>query len=269
LVGPAGSGKSESVIHLSRKLQALLFQIGLNPQSNKYELLGQRDIVAQDGVPITQWTDACFVMAVRAAWAEYKLAASEGRKARWVIFLMDEYNLSKAGATGFLNSFCDGARQITLETGECIERPPNFRIIITMNDGYSGTSTPNEAFAKSRMRVIEFDYPDPRTEENILMALYENLPKVIATTITTMGNVVRKSRDKGDIPFDFCLRTAGQIVECWADKLNVHGAPDVFPTLLGAFEEVVLPKIGNKTTWGSQRSAILQAAKTAGSSTFR
>lgn len=137
LMGPAGSGKTLAVQKLATLQGRRLAIITADGGLRKRDLVGQRELI----------NGQTFFKA-----SQFATAARDGD---WA--LIDEANMAEASAMGFLNGMLDrpGTEGSTfLLDGRAIPVHPDFRLFITRNPGYRGTSPMNEAL-RDRFWSIE------------------------------------------------------------------------------------------------------------------
>lgn len=229
LVGPAATGKTTAVRQLAEECGATLYV------QQAYRTLQVEDIRGTRGLKdgSTQF---------EAGTLTKSLLDDHG----W--YFIDEANMADAGILSLLNNLLDGAGEITIpETGEIVVRQNSWRFFAACNAGYHGAQEFNQALV-SRCVLIECEEFPPSVESEILR---RSLPLLgdDADQIALVAMAVREARANGDHNFDMCLRTCRQL----AEEFLFSG------DLREAFRLVVLPKIGDPLTFGSEREGLAKA----------
>jgi MoxR-like ATPase len=163
-------------------------------------------------------------------------------------YFLDEINMADAGILSLLNNLLDGAGEITIpETGEKVVRKASWRFFAACNAGYHGTQELNQALV-SRCVLVECEEFPPGVESEILRRNFPALAQR-ADDIALVAMAVREARANGVHEFDMCLRTCFQL----AEEFLASG------DLREAFRLTVLPKIGDRLTFGPVRDGLERA----------
>ncbi len=149
LKGPTGSGKTRFIEHMAWKLQRPLISVACNEDMTASDLVG-RYLLDKDG---TRWQDGPLTMAARMG----------------AICYLDEIVEARQDTTVVIHPLTDHRRVLPLEKkGELVEAHPDFQIVISYNPGYQNLMKDLKQSTKQRFGALDFDYPDPETETEIL-----------------------------------------------------------------------------------------------------
>lgn len=159
--GPASCGKNIASITLSAILMQPYVEISVNEGSDKDDFLGS-DIIENEKIGDNIVNKIVFR-------EEPLVKAIENG----YLCILDEFNLASPGFLPLLNSLTDTRKVINIPRYKRLEAHKNFRLILTSNEGYAGTSLQNSAFL-SRFNRFDFYYP-----EDIVKLLSSNFSKKI------------------------------------------------------------------------------------------
>ncbi|WP_322522174.1 CbbQ/NirQ/NorQ/GpvN family protein [Guyparkeria halophila] len=149
LKGPTGSGKTRFVEYMAWKLQRPLISVACNEDMTASDLVG-RYLLDKDG---TRWQDGPLTTAARMG----------------AICYLDEIVEARQDTTVVIHPLTDHRRVLPLEKkGELVEAHPDFQIVISYNPGYQNLMKDLKQSTKQRFGALDFDYPDPETETEIL-----------------------------------------------------------------------------------------------------
>jgi MoxR-like ATPase len=157
LEGHTGVGKTTLLAEIAHDHGRKLIRVNLNGQTGKEDFVGQWLVRSGEHGSETFFAYGTLVEAMRAG--------------HWLV--CDEINAALPEILFVLQSLLDDDRQIRLteKDGEVIRAHPDFRFFSSMNpsDEYAGTKELNGSL-KSRFGTwIQFDYPEPAIEQEILM----------------------------------------------------------------------------------------------------
>ena len=175
LIGPAGSGKNMLVEVVAELLGRQVYSIATYEDLNEEHLFGSF-VPTGDGK--FEWKDGVGTKAVK-----------EG-----AILLIDEINARPAIFS--LHALLDHRREIYIPVlGETIKAHPDFRVIATMNEGYTGTFQLNEAL-RSRFYEVRIPYS---TEIDKALLSDSGLPEKAINKYIKFIEGLRKSYKEGVI----------------------------------------------------------------------
>ncbi|MCL7743525.1 CbbQ/NirQ/NorQ/GpvN family protein [Guyparkeria hydrothermalis] len=150
LKGPTGSGKTRFIEYMAWKLQRPLISVACNEDMTASDLVG-RYLLDKDG---TRWQDGPLTTAARMG----------------AICYLDEVVEARQDTTVVIHPLTDHRRVLPLEKkGELVEAHPDFQIVISYNPGYQNLMKDLKQSTKQRFGALDFDYPDPDTETEILV----------------------------------------------------------------------------------------------------
>lgn len=149
LKGPTGCGKTRFVSHMAAKLGRPLFTVSCHDDLTAADLTGR--YLLQGGE--TRWVDGPLTQAVR-----------EGG-----ICYLDEVVEARKDVTVVLHPLTDDRRLLPLErTGELLEAPDNFMLVVSYNPGYQHILKALKPSTRQRFVAKSFDFPPPQLECQIV-----------------------------------------------------------------------------------------------------
>lgn len=149
LKGPTGCGKTRFVHHMAARLGRPLYTVACHDDLTAADLTGR--YLLQGGE--TRWVDGPLTRAVR-----------EGG-----ICYLDEVVEARKDVTVVLHPLTDDRRQLPLErTGELLEAPPSFMLVVSYNPGYQHILKSLKPSTRQRFIAHAFDFPPPETETAIV-----------------------------------------------------------------------------------------------------
>ena len=149
LKGPTGCGKTRFVAHMAARLGRPLYTVACHDDLTAADLTGRYLLRGGD----TVWTDGPLTRAVR-----------EG-----AICYLDEVVEARKDVTVVLHPLTDDRRVLPLErTGELLEAPPGFMLVVSYNPGYQNVLKGLEPSPRQRFLALEFGFPPPEAEAAIV-----------------------------------------------------------------------------------------------------
>ncbi|RLQ23836.1 AAA family ATPase [Seongchinamella sediminis] len=149
LKGPTGCGKTRFVSHMAAKLGRPLYTVSCHDDLTASDLTGR--YLLQGGE--TRWVDGPLTQAVR-----------EGG-----ICYLDEVVEARKDVTVVLHPLTDDRRLLPLErTGELLEAPPEFMLVVSYNPGYQHILKSLKPSTRQRFVARSFDFPPPDVERDIV-----------------------------------------------------------------------------------------------------
>ena len=154
-LGPSGSGKSASARDLAERAGLAFTKVDAPSMTDPEAWFGTREIISQDGVPVTVYHESEFVRALR----------SPG------LLLIDEFNRVTDAVRQILLPAFDDSRAVTNPiTGETVVRHPECFVVMTGNVGLAFTGTyAVDPSLMTRALVSLFDYLAPEQETALVM----------------------------------------------------------------------------------------------------
>ena len=148
--GPTGCGKTRFIRHMAAKLNRPLYTIACHDDLTAADLVGRHLI----GEGSTYWVDGPLTRAVR-----------EGG-----ICYLDEVVEARKDTTVVLHPLSDDRRILPIErTGETLEAPPEFMLVVSYNPGYQNLLKGMKPSTRQRFVSMRFSYPAAEHEQTILL----------------------------------------------------------------------------------------------------
>ena len=149
LKGPTGCGKTRFVAHMAARLGLSLGTVACHDDLTAADLTGR--YLLQGGE--TVWIDGPLTRAVRNGGICY----------------LDEVVEARKDVTVVLHPLTDDRRILPLDrTGELLQAPPNFMLVVSYNPGYQSILKTLKPSTRQRFLALEFDFPPPDQEAVIV-----------------------------------------------------------------------------------------------------
>ncbi len=149
LKGPTGCGKTRFVSHMAARLGLTLATVSCHDDLTAADLTGR--YLLQGGE--TVWVDGPLTRAVRNGGVCY----------------LDEVVEARKDVTVVLHPLTDDRRILPLDrTGELLEAPPDFMLVVSYNPGYQNILKTLKPSTRQRFLALEFDFPPPEQEAVIV-----------------------------------------------------------------------------------------------------
>ncbi len=231
LKGPTGCGKTRFVAHMAARLGRPLYTVSCHDDLTAADLTGRYLLKGGE----TVWTDGPLTRAVR-----------EGG-----ICYLDEVVEARKDVTVVLHPLTDDRRILPLErTGEVIEAPEGFMLVVSYNPGYQNILKSLKPSTRQRFVAMEFDFPPMEAEVRIVAAesgLAEERVKPLVTLAHRLRQMKGQDLEEGvstrllvycasllgsGIPLAAAVRAA--IVEPLSDEPDVkQGLMEAVSAILG------------------------------------
>lgn len=177
LKGPTGCGKTRFVEYIAWKLNKPLISVSCHEDMTASDLVG-RYLLDAEG---TVWHDGPLTLAVRYG----------------AICYLDEIVEARQDTSVVIHSLTDNRRILSLEKkNEVIKAHPDFQIIISYNPGYQNILKDLKESTKQRFGAIDFNYPEPEIEANIIMH-ESGVDKEIAQKLVKISDRSRNLKGQG------------------------------------------------------------------------
>ena len=148
--GPTGCGKTRFVSHMAARLGLPLHTVACHDDLTAADLVG-RHLISDQG---TYWCDGPLTRAVR-----------EGG-----ICYLDEVVEARKDTTVVLHPLADDRRILPIDrTGEILEAPPGFMLVVSYNPGYQNLLKGLKPSTRQRFVSTRFDFPTAEREQSILI----------------------------------------------------------------------------------------------------
>src|SRR3989440_7199426 len=149
LKGPTGCGKTRFVEHMSWRLERMLMTVACHEDLTASDLVGKYTLRGDE----TVWQDGPLTIAVKSGGIAY----------------LDEIVEARKDTTVVIHPLTDDRRILPLEKkGEILRAPDEFQLVISYNPGYQSVLKDLKHSTKQRFVALDFDYPPPDREEEIL-----------------------------------------------------------------------------------------------------
>lgn len=179
LKGPTGCGKTRFVERMSQELSLQLIQVSCNEDTSAADLLGR--FLLKGGETI--WCDGPVTRAVRGG----------------ALLYLDEIAEAREDVVVLLHSLTDHRRELFLDRlNESLEAQDGFQLVVSFNPGYQSQFKKLKPSTRQRMLTLEFRYPPPDVEKEILMQVSGANEKVCERLIS-LGSKIRKMNEL-DLP---------------------------------------------------------------------
>lgn len=174
--GPTGCGKTRFVSHMAARLGLPLHTVACHDDLTAADLVGRHLI----GDGATYWSDGPLTRAVR-----------EGG-----ICYLDEVVEARKDTTVVLHPLADDRRVLPIDrTGELIEAPPSFMLIVSYNPGYQNLMKGLKPSTRQRFVSLRFDFPSAAREEAILIG-ETGVDADTAKRLVAIGKSLRALKDR-------------------------------------------------------------------------
>jgi len=171
LKGPTGCGKTRFVAHMTARLGRPLHTVPCHDDLTAADLTGRYLLRGGD----TVWVDGPLTRAVRDGGVCY----------------LDEVVEARKDVTVVLHPLTDHRRILPLErTGETLVAPPEFMLIVSYNPGYQNVLKSLKPSTRQRFVAIEFDFPPPAAEIQVIVA-ETGLPRERCAPLVTLAGRLR------------------------------------------------------------------------------
>ena len=149
LKGPTGCGKTRFVEYMSWRLERTLITVACHEDLTASDLVGKYTLRGDE----TIWQDGPLTIAVKSGGIVY----------------LDEVVEARKDTTVVIHPLTDDRRILPLEKkGEIVAAPDEFQLVISYNPGYQSVLKDLKHSTKQRFVALDFDYPPPDLEEEIL-----------------------------------------------------------------------------------------------------
>lgn len=177
LKGPTGTGKSRFVEYMAHELDKKLITVSCHEETSSTDLIGRYIIKGGE----TAWVDGPLAVAVK-----------EGS-----IVYLDEIAEARPDIIVAIHSLTDHRRELYIDKlGQTIKAHPDFLLVASFNPGYQRGFKELKPSTRQRFVALSFQYPDEKTESEILVRETTVQPDV-ARKLTAIGNKIRNLKELG------------------------------------------------------------------------
>jgi nitric oxide reductase NorQ protein len=194
LKGPTGCGKTRFVEHMAWRLRRPWVTVACHDDLSASDLIGRYLVRASE----TVWQDGPLTRAVRAGALCY----------------LDEIVEARQDTVVVIHPLTDDRRVLPIDkTGELIEAPPGFQLIVSYNPGYQHVLKDLKISTRQRFVALEFDFPPPELETRIV-AREGGVDRARATELVMLAGRLRQLRDRGlaEVPSTRLLVAAARLI---------------------------------------------------------
>ncbi len=168
LKGPTGCGKTRFIEYMAWYLKAPLITVACHEDMTASDLVGRFLLDAQG----TVWHDGPLTIAVR----------------HGAICYLDEIVEARQDTTVVIHPLTDDRRVLPLEKkSELVRADPDFQLVISYNPGYQSVLKDLKESTKQRFGAIDFSYPLPEIEAEIVAHEAGIAPKVADRLVQIAG----------------------------------------------------------------------------------
>lgn len=177
LKGPTGCGKTRFVEHMAWRLGRPLVTVACNEDTTASDLIG-RFLLDANG---TVWQDGPLAVAARAG----------------AICYLDEIVEARQDTVVAIHPLTDARRSLPIDRrNELLRAHPDFQLVISYNPGYQRMLKDLKPSTKQRFVAIDFHYPAPEVEVDIVM--HEGgVPHGVAAQLVGIGGKMRNLKGHG------------------------------------------------------------------------
>ncbi len=173
--GPTGCGKTRFITHMAARLDIPLNTVACHDDLTAADLVGRHLI----GDGETYWSDGPLTRSVRHGGICY----------------LDEVIEARKDTTVVLHPLSDDRRILPLDrTGEVLEAPDNFMLVVSYNPGYQNFMKGMKPSTRQRFISIRFDFPTPELERQIL-SNESGADEDVVKRLVSLGGALRALKD--------------------------------------------------------------------------
>jgi len=177
LKGPTGCGKTRFVEHMAWMLKKPLVTVSCHEDMTASDLVGRYLLDAVG----TKWHDGPLTLATRYG----------------AICYLDEIVEARQDTTVVIHSLTDDRRILPLEKkNEVVSAHPDFQLVISYNPGYQSVLKDLKESTKQRFGVIDFNFPAPDIEAEIV-AHESGVDVKVAITLVRIAERSRNLKGHG------------------------------------------------------------------------
>lgn len=177
LKGPTGCGKTRFVEYMAWRMGRPLVTVACHEDLSATDLVGRFLLEGEE----TVWHDGPLTTAVRNGAICYLDEVVEARKDTVVI----------------IHPLTDDRRRLPIEKrGTIIEAPPEFMLVVSYNPGYQSILKDLKQSTRQRFVSMEFDYPSPEQETEIVER-EGGIDRNVAADLVAIGQKIRNLRGHG------------------------------------------------------------------------
>ena len=201
--GPTGCGKTRFVEHMAAKLGRPLITVSCHDDLSASDLVG-RFLIGQGN---TVWSDGPLARAVRSG----------------AICYLDEVVEARKDTTVVLHPLADDRRILPIErTGEQLQAPPEFMLVISYNPGYQNLLKGLKPSTRQRFIALSLNYPAAAVERQIVQK-EAGVSEQVADQLVRLAQSLRSLTDH-DLEETASTRLLVAAARLHASGLSLHTA---------------------------------------------
>jgi len=206
LKGPTGCGKTRFVAHMAAKLQLPLNSVSCHDDLTAADLTGRYLLKGGE----TLWADGPLTKTVRDGGICY----------------LDEVVEARKDVTVVIHPLTDDRRILPLDrTGETIEAPDDFMLVISYNPGYQNILKSLKPSTRQRFLALDFDFPPPQSE-TLIVARESGLDHDDCETLVRLAAKLRALKGQ-DLEEGVSTRLLVYCASLIADGMEIERAIEV------------------------------------------
>jgi nitric oxide reductase NorQ protein len=226
LKGPTGCGKTRLVEHMAWRLKRPLVTVACHDDLAASDLVGRYLVRGTE----TVWQDGPLARAVRAGALCY----------------LDEIVEARPDTIVVIHPLTDDRRVLPIDkTGELLDAPPGFQLIVSYNPGYQHILKDLKPSTRQRFIALDLTFPPPALETRIV-AHEGGVEDGAAGALVGLAGRLRQLRDRGlpEVPSTRLLVAAARLIASGvpvaeACRTAVAAPLTDDPELLGAVHDVI------------------------------
>ena len=207
LKGPTGTGKTRFIEYMAHHLETPLITISCHEETSSTDLIGRYIIKGAE----TIWIDGPLTKAVKTG----------------AVIYLDEIAEARPDVIVAVHSLTDHRRELYIDKlGETIKAHADFMLVASFNPGYQRGFKELKPSTRQRFVALSFDYPDAKTEAEILV----NETEVELSIAKKLVNIATKIRNLTELGLTETVSTrllvdAAKLIHSGLPKrLSVHVA---------------------------------------------
>ena len=201
--GPTGCGKTRFVQHMAHRLNLPLYTVACHDDLSASDLVG-RFLIGQGN---TVWSDGPLARAVRSG----------------AICYLDEVVEARKDTTVVLHPLADDRRILPIErTGEQLQAPPEFMLVISYNPGYQNLLKGLKPSTRQRFVALSLNYPVAAVERQIVQK-EAGVSEQVADQLVRLAQSLRSLTDH-DLEETASTRLLVAAARLHASGLSLHTA---------------------------------------------